>query len=122
MSRARTRLAAGGLAQRVELDRGHELSFDEPMAKGGGDAAASPTETLGAALASCIAITVRMYAERKGWDVEGMEVSVDTSFDGPRPTGFEVGLRLPEGLDAEQRSRLGVIATKCPVHRVLSEG
>lgn len=108
-----------GYAHDVELD-GHELRVDEPPGKGGGDTGPRPTQLLGASLAGCIAITVEMYAERKGWDVGRIEVDVEVGYEGPAPTSFEVGLKLPGDLDAEQRRRLLVIATKCPVHKVLA--
>jgi putative redox protein len=109
-----------GYAHDVELDGGHRLRVDEPPAKGGTDTGPAPTHLLGAALAGCIAITVEMYAERKGWDVGELEVDVEMTYDGPAPTRFDVGLKLPAELDDEQRRRLLVIATKCPVHKVLA--
>jgi putative redox protein len=109
-----------GYAHDVELDGAHELRVDEPPQAGGTDTGPRPTELLGASLAGCIAITVEMYAERKGWDVGAIEVDVDVAYEGPVPTSFEVGVKLPGGLDEEQRRRLLVIATKCPVHKVLA--
>jgi putative redox protein len=109
-----------GFAHEVELDGRHDLRVDEPPAAGGADTGPRPTELLGASLAGCIAITVEMYAERKGWDVGRIEVDVEVGYEGPVPTNFEVGLKLPAGLDDEQRRRLLVIATKCPVHKVLA--
>jgi putative redox protein len=109
-----------GYAHDVEIEGGHELRVDEPVAAGGGDTGPSPTRLLGASLASCIAITVEMYAQRKGWELGKVEVDVEVGYDGPVPTSFEVGLRLPADLDEEQRRRLLVIATKCPVHKVLA--
>lgn len=108
-----------GYAHDVELE-GHDLRVDEPADHGGTDTGPRPTQLLGASLAGCIAITVEMYADRKGWDLGPVEVDVEMSYEGPVPTNFEVGLKLPAGLDAEQRRRLLVIATKCPVHRVLA--
>ena len=111
---------AEGFAHDVEIEGGHELRIDEPVGAGGTDSGPSPTRILGASLAGCIAITVEMYAERKGWDVGKVEVDVEVGYDGPVPTRFEVGLKLPADLDEEQRRRLLVIATKCPVHKVLA--
>jgi len=108
-----------GYAHEVELE-GHDLRVDEPTEHGGTDTGPRPTQLLGASLAGCIAITVEMYAERKGWDVGPVEVDVEMSYEGPVPTSFEVGLKLPPHLDAEQKRRLLVIATKCPVHKVLA--
>ena len=109
-----------GYAHDVEIEGGHRLRADEPGTIGGTDTGPSPTRLLGASLASCIAITVEMYAERKGWDLGPVEVDVEIGYEGPVPTDFEVGLKLPAGLDDEQRRRLLVIATKCPVHKVLA--
>ncbi len=109
-----------GYAHDVEIEGGHRLRADEPGSAGGTDTGPSPTRLLGAGLASCIAITVEMYAERKGWDLGPVEVDVEMGYEGPVPTDFEVGLKLPPGLDDEQRRRLLVIATKCPVHKVLA--
>jgi putative redox protein len=108
-----------GFAHEVEVD-GHEVRVDEPPEAGGTGSGPRPTKLLGASLAGCIAITVEMYAERKGWDVGQVEVDVEMSYEGPVPTGFQVGLKLPGHLDGEQKQRLLVIATKCPVHKVLA--
>jgi putative redox protein len=109
-----------GYAHDVEIEGGHEVRVDEPTGAGGTDSGPSPTRLLGASLAGCVAITVEMYAERKGWDAGAVEVDVEMSYEGPVPRSFEVGLKLPADLDEEQRRRLLVIATKCPVHKVLA--
>ena len=109
-----------GYAHDVELEGGHDLRVDEPPEAGGTDTGPRPTELLGASLAGCIAITVEMYAGRKGWDVGAVEVDVEMTYEGPVPSSFEVGVKLPGDLDDEQRRRLLVIATKCPVHKVLA--
>lgn len=111
---------AEGYAHDVEIEGGHELRVDEPGEAGGADTGPSPTRLLAASLASCVAITVEMYAGRKGWDVGPLEVDVEMGYEGPVPNSFEVGLKLPAGLDDHQRSRLLTIATKCPVHKVLA--
>jgi putative redox protein len=108
-----------GYAHDVEVD-GHTVRADEPPQAGGEGSGPRPTMLLGASLAGCIAITVEMYAQRKGWDVGAVEVEVDMTYEGPVPTNFEVGLKLPAELDEEQKRRLLVIATKCPVHKVLA--
>lgn len=109
-----------GYAHDVELDGSQSLRVDEPVHQGGTDTGPRPTELLGASLAGCIAITVEMYAKRKGWDVGAVEVDVEMGYEGVVPTSFEVGLKLPADLDEEQRRRLLTIATKCPVHKVLA--
>jgi putative redox protein len=108
-----------GYAHDVEVD-GHVVRVDEPPEAGGDGSGPRPTQLLGASLAGCIAITVEMYAQRKGWEVGQVEVDVEMAYEGPVPTSFEVGLKLPDHLDEEQRQRLLVIATKCPVHKVLA--
>ncbi len=103
----------------VEI-RGHRLTADEPLDQGGDDEGPSPQELLAASLASCTATTIEMYAERKGWEIGTVEVAVE--YGPPErggPTRFSLELRLPAGCTPEQIERLQVIASKCPVHRIL---
>jgi putative redox protein len=109
-----------GYAHDVELEGGHDLRVDEPADRDGTDTGPRPTQLLGASLAGCIAITMEMYADRKGWDIGQVEVDVEVGYEGPVPNSFEVGVKLPAELDDEQRRRLLVIATKCPVHKILA--
>ena len=100
--------------------RDHELIVDEPPQAGGQDAGPSPQELLAVSLASCTAITMEMYAARKGWDIGHVEVDAQYSpAERGCPTKFELVIRLPEDLPEEQVERLQVIAAKCPIHRVL---
>ena len=100
--------------------RNHNLTVDEPHERGGEDDGPSPQELLAASLASCTAITMEMYAKRKGWDIGKVEVAVDyTPAERGCPTRFRLELRLPADCTEEQRERLQVIAAKCPVHRTL---
>jgi putative redox protein len=100
--------------------RDHKLTVDEPLDTGGGDTGPDPQELLAASLATCTAITMEMYAARKGWDIGNVEVEVEyTPAERGCPTRFELSLRLPEELPEEQLERLRVIAAKCPVHRTL---
>ncbi len=100
--------------------REHQLTVDEPLESGGDDAGPDPQEMLAVSLASCTAITMEMYATRKGWDVGHVEVDVEyTAAERGCPTKFELILRLPDDLPEEQVQRLLVIAAKCPVHRAL---
>jgi putative redox protein len=93
---------------------------DEPTEQGGDDLGPSPQELLAAALASCTAVTMEMYAKRKGWDTSGMAVDCNyTPAERGCPTRFELVLKLPAHLDDDQIDRLTVIAAKCPVHRTL---
>jgi putative redox protein len=108
-----------GFAHEVELEGGHVLVVDEPADRGGTDTGPRPTQLLAASLAGCTAITVEMYADRKGWDVGSIEVDVDVTYDGTVPSTYAVALKLPRELSEEQRLRLLAIAAKCPVHKVL---
>jgi putative redox protein len=109
-----------GLAHDVEFEGGHEIVVDEPAAVGGTDKGPSPTQLLAASLAGCTAITLELYAERKGWDLGALEVEVDFASEGLAPGSFDVVLRLPDSFDEDQRRRLLTIAGKCPVHKVLA--
>ena len=109
----------GTFRQAIRI-RDHQLTADEPTDKGGDDTGPSPQELLAAALASCTAITMEMYAKRKGWDVDGMEVSCDyTPAERGAVTRFELVMKMPAHLSDEQVRKLQVIAAKCPVHRTL---
>jgi putative redox protein len=100
--------------------RDHVISADEPRDAGGDDTAPSPQELLAASLASCTAITMEMYAARKGWDVGEVEVSAEYApAERGCPTSFSVVMRFPSHLSDEQVQRLRAIAAKCPVHRTL---
>jgi putative redox protein len=100
--------------------RSHNVSVDEPADVGGSDDGPSPEELLAASLASCAAITMEMYADRKGWQLADVEVDCEyTPAERGCPTRFELVLRLPADLPDEQAQRLQVIAAKCPVHRTL---
>jgi len=100
--------------------REHTLTADEPKEEGGDDAGPSPQELLAASLASCTAITMEMYAQRKGWNTDGMEIDVDyTPADRGSPTRFNLVMRMPAHLSDEQVEKLRVIAAKCPIHRTL---
>jgi putative redox protein len=100
--------------------RDHKLTADEPKEDGGDDAGPSPQELLAASLASCTAITIEMYAQRKGWNTDGLEIDVDyTPADRGSPTRFNLVMRMPAHLSEEQVEKLRVIAAKCPIHRTL---
>lgn len=109
-----------GFAHEVEIDGGHTVLVDEPLEAGGTDTGPSPTRLVAAGLAACTAVTMEMYAQRKGWEIGKVEVEVDVEYDGPAPAAFSVAIHLPDGLSGEQRERLLVIAAKCPVHKALA--
>ena len=114
-----TATRSGSLRQAIRI-RDHQLTIDEPTDKGGEDSGPSPQEMLAASLAACTAITMEMYAKRKGWDVGDVEVSCDyTPAERGCPTRFNLVLRFPDSMSAEMMERLRVIAAKCPIHRTL---
>lgn len=114
------RLPGATYTHRVQI-RDHRLGVDESGEAGGADEGPSPQELLAASLASCTAMTMEMYAARKGWDIGEIEVVAQYRL-APRGevTQFSLELRLPAGLSEEQLRRLRVIAGKCPVHRTLA--
>jgi putative redox protein len=105
---------------RVELDNGrHLFGADEPVEKDGQDTAPAPDELLEASLASCTAITLRMYADRKQWNLDGVEVEVTLErVEGK--TVFTRNITFKGNLDNEQKERLLQIAKLCPVSKTLS--
>jgi putative redox protein len=108
-----------------EIDvNGHRLVVDEPEEVGGKDIGPSPSALLASSLAGCTAITIEMYADRKGWDIDGLEVKAE--FEGTPKGGeraqFDVTVSVPDGLSEEQVSRIDAIANKCPIHKTLSGG
>ncbi|BDM82009.1 OsmC family protein [Acaryochloris marina] len=95
------------------------LAADEPPSLGGDDVGPTPTELVLAGLGSCKAITLQMYAERKGWKLES--VAVELSYDSAvqQPT-IQAKLSLRGDLDEKQRQRLRDISDRCPVHKLLT--
>ncbi|MES2003825.1 MAG: OsmC family protein [Bacteroidota bacterium] len=104
---------------RVTLQDGrHELIADEPMTIGGTDAGPAPDELLEASLASCTAITLRMYADHKQWPVAEINVTVDVErVDGK--TVFTRAITVNGSIDETQRNRLLEIAQSCPISKSL---
>jgi putative redox protein len=117
--KASARREDGTLQHAVEM-RSHTLVADEPKDEGGDDAGPSPQELLAASLASCTAITMEMYANRKGWEVGDVAVHVEYEpAQRGSPTRFRMRVDFPKEVPEEQRERLMQIGAKCPVHRVL---
>jgi putative redox protein len=110
--------AQGKFRQTVRVGP-HVLVADEGAAEGGEDAGLAPHEWILAGLGACTSMTLKMYADRKGWPLESVEVKVEGAHvDGAFVLTREVTVTGP--LDAEQRARLLDIANKCPVHKSLT--
>lgn len=96
-----------------------ELWADEPEDEGGANSAPNPFQYLLAALGSCTSITVRMYAARKGWDLQSLVVDIDM-FRRESDILFERRIQLFGNLDEEQRQRLLQVAKACPVAKIIT--
>src|SRR5438132_13321930 len=115
--RAKARRENGTFKHDVAI-RTHTITADEPEDNGGDDTGPSPQELLAASLASCTAVTIEMYAKRKGWEIGELEVDVDYEpAQKGSPTKFKMAVRLPKELPEEQSERLMQLAAKRPVHR-----
>ena len=113
--------SADSLKQRILVNDRHWLETDEPEDLGGDDTAPTPLELLPAALASCVVTTIRIFARRKGWELE--EIGADIMLDREmRPAQCTIAVRVPEGLSDEQTRRLEQVAKACAVHRTLEHG
>jgi len=98
---------------------GHTVIADEPQDLGGTDLGPSPGQFLMISLASCTAITLRMYADRKNWEVTKIKVEV-SSEKVENKTLFKREISFEGAVDDEQRKRLLQIANSCPVHKTLT--
>ena len=113
------------------FDRPHQLLADEPKDTGGNDAGPTPYELLLSALGACTSMTLRMYADRKGWQLKEVRVVLTHSRDYARDCAecdtkatmvdrIERQITLVGELSGEQRQRLLEIADRCPVHKTLT--
>ena len=98
---------------------GHQLVADEPVDVGGTNLGPAPGQLLQMSLASCTAITLRMYANRKSWSLDKVVVEVDTEKREGK-TLMKRQVTLFGNLTDEQRQRLLQIANACPVHKMLT--
>ena len=107
--------------------RGGPILADEPAAVGGADTGPTPFELLSAGLAACTSMTMRLYAERKKWELPGFEVAVAHSLvpgegDAPPRDRFTRRITFDSQIEADRGARLLEIADRCPVHRTLMRG
>jgi putative redox protein len=122
VARAVGRTGAAAPAYRVDIEAGgHRLVADEPVVAGGGDAGPPPFGLLLAALTACTATTLRMYAERKGWDVATIEVEARYDVADGHATITRT-IAIPRAVPAEQRERLAEIAERTPVTLAVRAG
>ncbi len=112
-----SRFGSGNFQQTLEVSNDHFVS-DVAKDKGGDSAGPSPHEYLGAALAACTGMTLKMYAQRKSWDLQDAIVTVDIERENEIEK-FKRSIKLVGITDAEQSERLLEIANKCPVHKAL---
>ena len=121
----------GGFLQDIQNGPFHHILADEPAAYGGTNRGLSPYGLVAAGLGACTSMTLRLYARRKGWPVEGISVDVthdkmhaqDAGSAGEtRVDVFRRTIRLTGPLSPDQRAKLREIADKCPVHKTLEQG
>ena len=128
------RETGNGKFQQQVLSGTHRMLADEPISYGGLDSGPSPYDFVSIGLAACTSMTLRMYAERKGWNIGQISVAVDHAKihaedcidcgegrEG-RIDRFERRISVNGELDAAERDKLIEIADKCPVHRTLESG
>ena len=103
--------------------RGHLLVADEPIDNGGSDAGPTPTELLLSSLASCTTSTLRMYVDRKGWEVDRVDLEMGIRIektDSGQVSYLDSVIEITGNVSSEQKERLLEIARKCPIHRLLT--
>lgn len=123
-SRNSVSVNSGGTPYLTQADNEfHSWNMDEPQELGGQDQAPSPKEILLSALGGCTAITLRMYAERKGWQVDNVEVKLSIVSERDESGAYHSQIKrqifITGGLDEAERARMLKIAEACPIHRTL---
>jgi putative redox protein len=118
---ATSRTIPGTLRQEILIDGKHRLITDEPEAVGGDGSAPAPHELLAAALASCVATTLVMYARQKGWNIGAPVVHVDYDHRST-PRRAAIQIELGGALTADRLERLETVAAACPVRRSIETG
>jgi len=122
MNNIQSKTKAANFEIEITSDSGHTITSDEPEKVGGKNKGMSPDELIISALASCTSATLKMYAQHKEWNLEGVNTSIEMipgENKGELPH-IQRTIELLGDLDEEQRGRMLVIANKCPVHKMLS--
>lgn len=130
MGKAFVTLQSEGLQTTIQT-RHHTYHADEPLDDGGTDTMVGPMEMAMGALGSCVAMTMKMYADRKKWPLEGVEIEIESErfkardydeYDGDERYIHEIRkkVKLLGDLTADQRTRILEIGGKCPVHRLIA--
>lgn len=105
----------------IQSPSGNLIIADEPIDMGGKDLGFSPKELLASALAACTSATVKMYADRREWDLQEVKIDVELDFiKQENKTVINRKLEFIGHLDEIQKTRLLAIANACPVHKILS--
>lgn len=121
MSHSTVRIEKGHYRMQAVSSRNNVLIADEPLELGGGNLGFSPDELLCAALGACTAATLRMYADRKEWPLESVDVKVEFQQEPTlSTTKLFRSITFQGNLSDDQLERLMDIANKCPLHKILT--
>ncbi|MCL4640983.1 MAG: OsmC family protein [Pseudosphingobacterium sp.] len=124
MAEVNVTVTIGKERYKTEVSNGRNIVIaDEPESMGGTDQGLGPKELLLSSLGSCTAITLRMYADRKQWDLQEVIITVKMEVvpsSHQQTTYIKNHIKLIGNLDDDQRQRLLQIAELCPVHKILS--
>ena len=121
MTRATAHIGTTNFATHIEVG-GRRLTADEPPSNGGQDQGFAPYDLLLASLGACTAITLRMYAERKGWPVMAVDVDLHYYRDETQRSKIDRTISVTGDLSLDQKKRLADIAERTPVTLTLSQG
>lgn len=112
----------GAVNYRTTISNGRNILLaDEPASLGGNDEGLNPYELLAASLAACTSITLKMFAQRKEWDLKEVHVNVSVERDTAlNETNIVREISLDGALNDEQRQRLLLVANACPIHKILT--